>query len=192
MDAEEADRESKLKELLDKHNASLTAEFVPHSLSRNKDSDPCLNWKIALRSNNVALYTTDYSAGIGHIPGNLNYQRSKTIDGAHQIRLICESGKASEFNNGHVSLSYDVHKWLGLNRWQGVLEPDFTNVWFSLTCDADALNYINFEDWASCFGYDEDSRKAEQLYIACSEIARAMYSLFGNDLPKLQEIFQGY
>lgn len=47
-------------------------------------------------------------------------------------------------------------------------EPDKSNVLYCLTCDANGLDgSMGFEDWADNFGYDRDSRKAEQTYHAC-------------------------
>lgn len=40
----------------------------------------------------------------------------------------------------------------------------------------------SFEDFCSDFGYDIDSRKAEQIWRACKKTAEGLDALFGDDL----------
>ncbi len=50
-----------------------------------------------------------------------------------------------------------------------------------------------FEDWASDFGYDSDSRKAESIYRACDEIGKKLRSVFGHDrMEHLRTLTQNY
>lgn len=49
--------------------------------------------------------------------------------------------------------------------------PDSLDVLHSLISDSDVLDAGGFESWASDFGYDADSRKAESIYRACLDIA---------------------
>ena len=47
---------------------------------------------------------------------------------------------------------------------------------------SDAASYDNarsFEDWASEFGYDEDSRKAERIFKACGKQAIKLKRFLG-------------
>jgi hypothetical protein len=71
--------------------------------------------------------------------------------------------------------------------------PDTLDVIYSLVTDADVLNHSSFEDWASEFGYDTDSRKAETIYRECLSTALALRNGIGEDgLRKLQEAAQDY
>ena len=63
-----------------KHGATMTAEFIPFSQSRNKgDKSPSLNWRVTIQRNGRAVLTTDYSAGCAQPqgPGAPKQKRSK-------------------------------------------------------------------------------------------------------------------
>lgn len=45
----------------------------------------------------------------------------------------------------------------------------------------------SFEDWASEFGYDTDSRKAEQIYNACLKEDKDLKYILGNKHSQLME-----
>lgn len=64
------------------------------------------------------------------------------------------------------------------------------DVLYSLLIDSDANEYT-FEDWADNFGYDTDSRKAEQIYHACKENARKVKTFIDN-IEEARELFQDY
>lgn len=58
--------------------------------------------------------------------------------------------------------------------------PDPIEVLWSITRDSDALE-MTFEDWASEFGYDADSRKAEKTYRACQDNALRLKKILSED-----------
>lgn len=69
--------------------------------------------------------------------------------------------------------------------------PSVTDVLSSLLNDADVLNHSSFEEWASSFGYDTDSRKAESIYRRCLEIALTLRAALGDAVvTELQELAQ--
>lgn len=60
--------------------------------------------------------------------------------------------------------------------------PTAEDVLASMMLDASSYeNARDFSDWASDFGYDEDSRKAENIYKACGVIARKLRQFLGED-----------
>lgn len=60
--------------------------------------------------------------------------------------------------------------------------PKIDSVLSSLMFDASgAENASSFEDWASEYGYDTDSRKAERMYNACREISAKLRVFLGRD-----------
>lgn len=69
--------------------------------------------------------------------------------------------------------------------------PTVTDVLACLTSDAGCVDGTLFEDFCSEFGYDTDSRKAEQTYRACCDTFMALRNL-GFRLDRLQELFQDY
>lgn len=62
---------------------------------------------------------------------------------------------------------------LNFNNPEDELEETLCNL--SRDCYA---TIVNFEEWATEFGYDTDSRKAERTYLACHKIAQNFRELF--------------
>lgn len=62
-------------------------------------------------------------------------------------------------------------------------EPSVSDVLDCLITDSDVMlaggEIERFEAWASNFGYDTDSRKAEQTYRACVATARKLVKFLG-------------
>lgn len=82
----------------------------------------------------------------------------------------------------------------GINTARGVkrIVPSILDVVSSLLLDADVCGR-SFEEWASDFGYDTDSRQAEKIYRACQDIESAWKRAFSAaDLELLRELFQDY
>lgn len=163
---------------------TMTAEFVPFSQSRNKgEKYPSLNWRVTLlrgkTHNSVPVLTTDYSAGCAQCPSYK--QGDRAIHRAERVAWECEHGKRSTLLGGMV---------VGTGK---VLQPDFADVLSSLVMDAGVLDSSSFEDWASEFGYDTDSRTAEKLYRACLEIALKLRNSIGEaGLASLRDACQDY
>lgn len=60
--------------------------------------------------------------------------------------------------------------------------PQLAEVLDSVALDCSSIdNARDFEDWASEFGYDTDSRKAEKAYDTCRDAFKSMESLLGRD-----------
>lgn len=72
-------------------------------------------------------------------------------------------------------------------------KPALIDVLYSLAMDSYVLNSDGFEDWASNYGYDVDSRKDEKIYKVCIQQSLEFRKLIGREnLKKLQEIYQDY
>lgn len=70
--------------------------------------------------------------------------------------------------------------------------PSLPSVLNSLLLDGEADN-MTFEDWASSFGYDTDSRKAEQIFNACQAHGKALRLAVPTAvLTSAREILQDY
>lgn len=60
--------------------------------------------------------------------------------------------------------------------------PTRETVLDSLCSDASSVvNALDFEDWASDFGYDSDSRKAEKVYRECVKQTEKLRKFLGDD-----------
>ncbi len=62
-------------------------------------------------------------------------------------------------------------------------EPEADEVLDCLASDAAGYdNARDFEDWASDYGYDTDSRKAEKIYNTIAKQAKKLEAFLGSDL----------
>ena len=67
-------------------------------------------------------------------------------------------------------------------------EPDIDDVLDCVILDSQGIdNARSFEDWASDFGYDTDSRKAEAIFKTCKRQRAELKRLMGNDYDSLLE-----
>ncbi|MCR4300686.1 MAG: hypothetical protein NUV51_03675 [Sulfuricaulis sp.] len=178
MDYEQKQQPETLQAAIDALGLTYSAEFVPWSKSRNakkppvKPSDYSLNWKITISKGGRSI-TTDYSAGIGHIPGyKQSWSGRLTVDEFEAIKYACETGKtyrAISLNLGSIPMGQ-----------KPILAPSVTDVMSSLILDASVLDAGVFEEWAGDYGYDTDSREAERIYKACLDIALKLRSIVGD------------
>lgn len=77
---------------------------------------------------------------------------------------------------GRRRMTVDYHMGSGHNG----AEPTVNDVLDNLLSDASGVdNAQDFADWASEYGYDEDSRKAEQMYKACQREAAKVRRFLG-------------
>ena len=172
-------------EVMARHKITIQAVFVPWSKSRNykegaHTKDKSLNWAITLLRDGRPVLLADYSAGIGHCPSYKQMARW-TRDYDASINHECEKGTTAP----------DPNKWFSPKGT--LIRPKDTDVLHSLVMDSDVINHATYEDWASDFGYDPDSRKGEAVYRACLEIALKLRAGLGNDaFEQLRDAFQDY
>ncbi len=163
---------------------TMSAEFVPFSQSRNKDEPhKSLNWRVTLQRDGREVLTTDYSQGTGFTPAS-----RRNWDGN---KFVKERAKSLECETGRIAgLQFSREPYATSRK---VPPPELRDVLHSLSLDASVLDSSGFEDWASEFGYDTDSRTAERIYRACVELALKLRSAIGEaGLEKLREAGQDY
>lgn len=172
----------KIDKKLEKLGLTIESTFVPWSKSRNAgEKYPSLNWKITLLKNGNKVLETDYMAGCAHCPSY------KQMDNSYDQRQII----LSECENGYRAKTFYSTGAIQSDKNHPIL-PKPADVIYSLLMDADVLDY-NFSEWASNFGYDEDSRKAEKIYKDCQEIAlKLIRGLGSEEIKSLQKLFQDY
>jgi hypothetical protein len=86
-------------------------------------------------------------------------------------------------NGWTVELRYDGRK-MTVDYWTGMLVqgPTIDDVMLSLCLD---VYEGSFEDWASDYGYDEDSRSAERTYEAVMTQTANLRRLLGDDFESV-------
>jgi hypothetical protein len=164
---------------------TVESDFVPFSMSRNAKAKPklserSLNWRITLKRKGQAILTVDYSAGIAHCP---SYAKNRTSPGKSVSLYEAEAVEWETENGSTYRNGFKGQK----------IEPKAADVLHSLALDAEAIEYSSFEEWASNFGYDPDSRKAEAIYQACLSTALKLRNGLGDEnLQKLREAASNY
>ena len=167
---------------------TMTAEFVPFSKSRNKkEKHRSLNWLVTLRRGSCDILTTDYMQGSAHCPAYkasvraLGERNSVMRDSA--LRHECETGTQARMLE-NMGMPINGAK---------LPAPELRDVLHSLALDADVIDCATFEEWASNYGYETDSRSAEKIYRGCLEIALKLRAAIGDEgLSKLREAGQDY
>jgi hypothetical protein len=98
---------------------------------------------------------------------------------------------------GRIAFSSDYKTGTGLRKMnkRGDMKPEWPKaeaVLYCLLMDGDALDQ-SFSDWCACFGYDEDSRKAESIYFQCCETGKNIRNCFSREaIQELREALQDY
>lgn len=69
-------------------------------------------------------------------------------------------------------------------RWEPT-PPTASSVIDSLLLDVSGLDQ-RFEDWATDYGFDEDSRKAERFYNECLKVLPRLRALLGSDFDRFE------
>lgn len=152
----------------------------------NKDDWQGVQFTLDVLKGGKPVFETTYTLGLGYVKLNrgalaltMDERRfleawqakphAKFRDTDLQTRIACKLAKAQK------------------------LTPNAADVFYSLTMDADVLDYATFEEWAACFGYDPDSRKAESVYRACLSIALQLRNTVGEaGMSALRDAYQDY
>lgn len=167
-----SDAETALATMMATLGLTVDSVFVPLSKSRNAgEKHRTLNWRVTVKRNGREILTTDYSAGIAHCPAysekSLSLHNTMAFDTA--IKYEVEHGRAFHGRKPII--------------------PEPTAVISSIVMDCDVIDYPSFEEWASDFGFDADSRKAESIYRTCLEGALKMRAAIGYQaLTELREL----
>ena len=156
-------------------------EFIPWSKSRNsKEKFPSFNYKATLKKNGKEVITTDYMMGCGHSP---NYkQNNNSYDYRKKLQEECERGVVVRLGGALGGILPTKIK----------IVPEVRDVLYSLLMDKLCANN-EFEDFCADFGYDTDSRKAENIYNELVNISNKLYRNFSShELEILEECFRDY
>ena len=84
--------------------------------------------------------------------------------------------------------SYTFNYWIGSAHTKAPSKKDVLYSFF-----ADDVTGMDFEDFCSEFGYDNDSKKALRIFKACKEQTENFYRLFNEEERKiLSELLNDY
>ena len=156
----------------------LTGPTAATEPADNRDGDPWvhLTFSVRLTRNGREVLTTPYKMGVGHVPKvALLAVRLATPHERHCQNTIRNNKTPHHEAPGYLSL---LEKAARLAK----VAPTLADVLHSLVSDGAAyFDAETFETWASNYGYDTDSRKAEQVWKACDEIGRKLARVLNAD-----------
>jgi hypothetical protein len=183
MEAKISEAKQRILDTMAELGLTVESDFIPFSKSRNKgEKQPSLNWRVRLMRKGKLGIETEYGAGCAHCPSYKQRIGKPSYDEKRAIDFECETGKAAR-------LMASMDHIIGGKP----IPPDPADVIHSLVLDGSAIDAGSFESWASDYGYDIDSRKAEAMYRACVDTGLKLRAALGEDgLSKLREAFQDY
>lgn len=152
------------------------------------DREDTLNWphiayKVRLVFDKREVLETVYKLGVGHV--DITRPLTAMTDDEASMLRVWRKNTGAEFQDKMLQARVAAHFAKVQKVW-----PELDGVLQSLLLDGAAFfNAQSFEDWAGEFGYDKDSRKAEEIYKTCFETGRKISSMVSDEvIAKTQEI----
>lgn len=163
----------------------------PGGMATIKDGWECIQFHCQLMRDGKPFWTGEYSMGLGHVKlSSISMISGFTSDEANLFETLKRKPNAKMLPGyEHVKLS--LYTKLSFRQ---KLTPTLRDVVHSLLLDGEAsFSGESFEDWCSTFGYDTDSRKAEETWRACVKTGSDMRKALSMDeIRELQEAFSDY
>jgi hypothetical protein len=159
---------ARLQSLLDSLGVTLSLAFLgyqPETAKPKAERWPHFAWRVTLQRG-VESYSSDYRTGIGH-------------------------AKPMSPNANLNGLTYSAAETKWYNNVKNVNKPTSADIVYSLISDAQSGS-DTFEDFCSNLGYDTDSRKAFDTYLACQGALNGMRRLFREHFDAVAEAAQDY
>lgn len=160
---------------------------VPTKMDHSEGAWNALKYVVTIFYKQRLITTTNYSMGVGHIPGYslIGFRgRGMTIHEESMVNTILAKGAGEIIS---------VAKQTQLSLVVKPIRPKLVDVMYSLLSDGSAIDHADFESWAQEYGYDTDSRKAEATYRLCLDIGLKFRAVLGEaKLAEMREAFQDY
>lgn len=159
------DQPTRLQSCLDSLGVTLLG-YQPETDKPRDKRWPHFAWRVTV-SRNGESYSSDYRTGIGH---------AKPMPDSYATR----SG---------FTVQQALTEWYNSPRNWNV--PTSADIVYSLMSDAQ-FGSETFEDFCSNCGYDTDSRKAFETYLACQGALNGMRRLFRDHFDAVLDAIQDY
>lgn len=179
-----------LKQLIASLGLEMSVLSAPFNPNMPEDM---FHWVCCITRPNGGLLNTAFSTGGGLLkvrdkllrPTFSDVQYNDLLKAKKQLgsvyydfklgKFVNYYGRTSQWDAGVYSLVFEAKP------------PTIEDVLSSLALESSVLDYATFEEWATDFGYDTDSIKAEKTYRACLENTLRFRNFLGEEnLKKLQ------
>ena len=157
---------------------------------------PHIAYEVKLTFKGKLVLQTTYRLGVGHIDiQKLRGQENQLLFSSKYKFVGHEAGFAESWSRQPSANFKDKAMQASVAAKIAKVQkvtPSLPSVLDSLLLDGQADD-MTFEQWAASFGYDTDSRKAEQTYNACQAHGKALRLAVPADvLTSAREILQDY
>jgi hypothetical protein len=157
---------------------------------REKDWE-CVTFQCSLSRRGKVFWSGPYHLGLGHVklPKVFPFMNF-SMDEARIGETLVRKPNVKFLPEGQ---EIKVRLYQKLVRMQKVF-PSLLDVMHSLLSDGSAqFDSQAFEDWCGDLGYDTDSRKAHETWLACVEIGMCLRRAFSAaEVEELREAFSQY
>lgn len=160
--------ESQLKEL------GFSLEVLSGPRGHVQKDWSCIQFTVRLMFQGKRVLDTDYSMGVGHVHPqkhrNMSVNFLALTANEESLLMTWQANPYANFSNKETwaSVAAKLAK-------KEKLTPSLPEVLRSLLLDGSPhFNHQSFEDWASEYGYGQDSREAERVYRICDDIGRKL------------------
>ena len=167
---------------------------VEKATTKESKDWPHIAYQVTLSHKGREVWSGPYRLGVGHV----KYPKKGAFAKIHMTERESSVLKTLQESPNAVwkdASSYEIHASLAakLAKAQQVT-PKLADVLHSLLSDGSPhFDSCSFEEWASEYGYDTDSRKAESIYRECLETGRKLARAFSpSDLEALRQAAQEY
>jgi len=162
---------------------SLTIGEPYYEITEGEHKIPFVRWPVTLEKAGRKVCEVKYGKGVGHFHKAAMSARKGWTEhkvAGRYVRLSPDENFVLLAWQDRPQANFlDKRLWgslcVKLAKADKSTHPTLAEVLGSLIMDGSAdFNAQSFEDWASEYGYDTDSRKAEGIYNECVRIGRAL------------------
>ena len=148
-----------------------------------------MRWQVTLTRNNTTI-SVEYSEGMGHFPNWDKIWGYGRPNGGLCVDFADALVRSLRFGKNYFSPGAGNTNHYGATKLPA---PTLLDVLHCLLMDGSAIDAGGFSEWASEYGYDDDSISARKIYDTCIETGLKLRQMFGDViLAELQDFYQDY
>lgn len=185
------EQDLQVAKFLDENNITFKVNYLLDCANDKEWQHDLFN--VVFSNVNCKRINTEYKIGLGHRvlqrkPTQVTNLSSKYKQELKKVGLQdCLTPIKEAFSLGSI---YSKQHYSENSCY--AVPPTQASVLYSLLSDADCGDNT-FSDFCSEFGYDEDSRKALEIYLACQENSKQLKEVFTpSQIETLRELLEDY
>lgn len=142
---------------------------------RKENAWPHIAYSVELWDGAKYIFTTPYKLGIGHVKRPAVFRSSQFTSDEQRVLNHWNANWNTDGKRIQAAVAAKLAK-------SQKVAPTLDDVAASLLLDGSAhFDSQSFEDWCANYGYDTDSRSAEDFFRTCDNIGRALSRALGRE-----------